>query len=397
MPKALDSTDRKLLIGGAVLLAMAVTASTVLSPPKEGGGHTGFPSSYSSSWDGAKAAYDLLQASGYQVERWENEPAELPEDASDKVLILADPLMGASSAEVEALHEFVRHGGRILATGPRAWRLLPEASSFVPGEPLEEKTTFKARLPSPLAADAPEISMIAPKSWKPQKPGQLVIYGNEETAAVVNYHVESGQVVWWGSSSPLTNGSIQDSGNLALLLNSVGPPKGTHVLWDEYFHGAHRSLWEYFEGTPVPWGMLQVALVFAAILLTYSRRSGTIRMPAKKSRLSPLEFVETLGDLYAAGHAGTAAVRVAYQRLRFLLTRQLGLVTDIPAAAMAKSASEALGWKLALISDTLGRADRATHETTLRDEDSLKLVQELFDYTARLEMRGPRTEERHTG
>jgi hypothetical protein len=397
MPKGLDSADRKLLIGAGVVLVAAVIASTVLSPPKEGGSSGGFPSSYSSAWDGSKAAYVLLQESGYKVERWEYQPSEISGDAEHEVLILADPALGAAREDVGALREFVRHGGRILATGPSAWRLLPEGASFEAGDELDEKTKFKAQLPSPLAAGAPEISMIAPKSWKPQKPGQLVIYGDEETAAVVNYHEGSGQIIWWGSSSPLTNGSIADSGNLALLLNSVGPRKGTRVLWDEYFHGARRSIWEYFERTPVLWGMAQVALVFATIVLTYSRRNGPIRMPAKKSRLSPLEFVETLGDLYAAGHAGTAAVRVAYQRLRFLLTRQLGLVTDVPAAAMARSASEALGWKLAPISDTLSRADRATREAKLSDEDSLKLVQELFDYTARLEMRGPRAEERQRG
>jgi Domain of unknown function (DUF4350) len=397
MPKGLDSADRKLLIGAGVLLVAAVIASTVLSPPKEGGGNAGFPSSYSSAWDGGKAAYYLLQESGYKIERWENQPSEITGEAGHEVLILADPALAATPEDIQALREFVQQGGRILATGPSAARLLPEGASFVPGEELDEKTKFKAQLPSPLTAGAPEISMSAPKSWKPQKPGQLVIYGNEDTAAVVNYHVGSGQIVWWGSSSPLTNGGIEDSGNLALLLNSIGPRAGTRVLWDEYFHGAHRSIWEYFGRTPVLWGMAQVALVFVAIVLTHSRRSGPMRMPAKKSRLSPLEFVETLGDLYAAGHAGTAAVRVAYQRLRFLLTRQLGLVTDVPAAAMARSASEALGWKLAPISDTLSRADRATREPKLSDEDSLKLVQELFDYTARLEMRGPRTEERHTG
>jgi hypothetical protein len=375
------------------LLIVVLLASAALSPPKESG-ETGYPSSYSSAWDGAKAAYEVLQESGYKIERWENQPTEIPGDANHEVLILADPWQLSTAEDRTAVQEFVKHGGRVLATGPMASLLLPNAKKFVSGGKLEDKTTFKPVTPSPLIVGVQEISMIAPKGWAPESPSQLVVFGNSDTAAVVSYHEGSGQVVWWGSSSPLTNANIKDAGNLALLLNSVGPREGTRVLWDEYFHGARQVWWKYYARTPVLWGLLQVTIVFLAIVLTFSRRSGPIRMPAKVSRLSPLEFVETLGDLYATGHAGTAAVRIAYQRLRFLLTRQLGLAPDVPAAAMARSTSDALGWQQGPLLETLSRADRASRESKLSDEESLKLVQEIFDYTARLEMRRPQTEER---
>jgi len=393
MPRGLDSTDRKLLIAAGVLLIVVAIASAVVSPPKTDQ-QSGYPSSYSSSWDGAKAAYEVLQASGYQIERWEGEPAEIKGDATHEVLVLADPWQLATSEDRNAVREFLMRGGRVLATGSMAATLLPKGKPFVGGARLEDKTTFKPLAPSPLTAGVETITMIAPKGWAPENPSQLVVFGDSSTAAVVSYREGNGEVVWWGSSSPLTNGSIKDAGNLALLLNSVGPREGTKILWDEYFHGA-RGTWEsYFDRTPLPWGVWQVVLVFLAILLTFSRRSGPIRMPAKVSRLSPLEFVETLGDLYATGHAGTAAVRIAYQRLRFLLTRQLGLAPDVPAAAMARSTSDALGWKQGPLLETLSRADRASRESKLNDADSLKLVQEIFDYTARLELRRPQTDER---
>jgi hypothetical protein len=395
MPKGLDSADRKLLIGAGVLLVVMLIASALIAPPKSAGGSV-FPSSYSSAWDGAKAAYLVLQDSGYKVERWENAPSEIPGEHDHEVLILAEPLMGYSSEDRAAIREFLQGGGRILATGSSAAKLLPEAESFEEGEEYEEPKTFAPQIPSPVAADAPEIKMISPENWQPKAPSQLVIYGNKETAAVISYHFGRGQVIWWGASTPLTNRGIGDAGNLILFLNSVGHARGTRVLWDEYFHGVHGSLWAYIKQTPLPWGIVQLGLVFIAIVATFSRRHGPTRMPAKVSRLSPLEFVDTLGDLYAARKAGTAAVQISYQRLRFLLTRQLGLAPDVPAAALAHSAWEALGWKEQPFRETLERAEHAVRMTELKDDESLSLVQEIFDYTACLDVRRAQPIERQT-
>jgi hypothetical protein len=131
--------------------------------------------------------------------------------------------------------------------------------------------------------------------------------------------------------------------------------------------------------------MLQVGLAFLAIVATYSRRNGPIRMPAKVSRLSPLEFVETLGDLYSSAHAGSTAVQIMFQRLRFLLTRQLGLSVNLPAAELASSTSQELGWKEEALRKTFVQAEQAATSLQLDDRESLALAQELFDYIARLE------------
>jgi hypothetical protein len=384
MPKGLDSADRKLLIGAGLLLVCLIFASAILSPAKSASGSS-FPSSYSNAWDGAKAAFLLLKESGYRVERWELAPAELDEDAEHEVLIFAEPLLPATREEKARIREFLQRGGRVVATGSSAARLLPEAEPFEPGDEFEDKLKFPALLPSPLIRDAPEISMAPPKNWKPTRASHLVVFGNKDTAAVITYRVGRGQVIWWGAATPLTNGGIGDEGNLALFLNSVTPASGKRILWDEYFHGARGTLWTYLAKTPLPWGMAQLGLVFLAILATYSRRHGPIRTPAKVSRLSPLEFVETLGDLYSSAHAGAAAVQIIHQRLRFLLTRQLGLPANAPAEELARSASQALAWNEAEVRKTLvGAEQNATNR--LDDQESLQMVQELFDYKARLEV-----------
>src|SRR5262249_18486428 len=164
--------------------------------------------------------------------------------------------------------------------------------------------------------------------------------------------------------------------------------------WDEYFHGSHGSLLDYLGRTPLYWGALQFALVFLAIIATFSRRQWPIRAPARISRLSPLEFIETLGDLYSSAHAGSAAVRIADQRLRFQLSRQLGLPANVSNVDLAGSAAKSLAWNEQEFMATLSKADKAMKSARTSDEEILPIVQQIFDYTGRLELRRPDTTER---
>jgi hypothetical protein len=375
------------------LLVILMVASAYLSP-KQNSGRSSYPSSYATDWGGAKASYLLLQDLHYRVERWEQSPTEIGGTSRDEVLILAGPTQAPSDDERSAIFDFLQQGGRVVASGSGAAKLLPDAPPLTQNYLTEETSKFPALLPSPLMRGAPEISMFPPEDWQPKSPSQLVVYGNQETAAVITYQVGKGQVIFWGDSAPLTNGGIRESGNLPLFLNSIGPPDTVRVLWDEYFHGAHGTLWSYFARTPLVWGVVQFGIVFLAIVATHSRRQGPIRVPAKVPRLSPLEFVETLGDLYSSAHAGSAAVRIAHQRLRFQLTRQLGLPPNSPDADFARSASKALAWSEQEISATLARAERAAASAKVADGDTLQIVQEIFDYASRLELRRTRNEEK---
>jgi hypothetical protein len=118
-----DAGDRTLLIVAGALLVLVSLVGLLLGPPPEGQA-PGFPSSYSSSSGGAKAAYLLLEKLGYKVERWSSPPHELPSEAQDVVLVLADPFLPATGDEKSELQSFLRRGGRILATGEAAESLL---------------------------------------------------------------------------------------------------------------------------------------------------------------------------------------------------------------------------------------------------------------------------------
>lgn len=386
MPARLDRTDRSLLIVAGVLVLALAIATSVLSPSQQGG-RTGYPSSYSTSWDGAKAAYLLLEDLGYDIQRWDKSPTELAGEAQNQVLILASPQQPPTSEETAALRRFLENGGRIVATGSNAALFLPGGDFFAEMDDTQDETKFPAILPSSLALGAPEISMAAPIEWHPRKMDEIAVYGNSDTAAVVTYSMGKGTIVWWGSPSPLTNRGIQQPGNLRLLLNSVGGMEDKEILWDEYFHGARTDFSSYIAKTPLPWVFVQLGVLFVFVLATYARRYGTIRMPGKVSRLSPLEFVDTLGDLYTSAHAGSAAVRVAYQRLRSQLGRQLGLNANATVVELAHAGSQTLGWNEQALLGTLARADRSSRTLDVSDTEALEIVQDLHDYAARLEVR----------
>src|SRR5207237_244540 len=121
------------------------------------------------------------------------------------------------------------------------------------------------------------------------------LYGTDDTLRVVKYPIGKGEVIWWASATPLTNAGLREPGNMEFFLACVGNTDRP-VLWDEYFHG-YREEASAPIAAPVRWIGGELLLMAAAVLMTYSRRSGPIVSPPIESRASPLEFVRTLGSL----------------------------------------------------------------------------------------------------
>src|SRR5579859_4928868 len=110
MPGALSRSDTKILIAAGAVLVLLMAAAVLLSPPEED--MTPFPSSYATGSNGGKAAYLLLQELGYSVARWESSLEKLPSPSeADTVLVLAEPIEGATSQDREALESWLQQGG----------------------------------------------------------------------------------------------------------------------------------------------------------------------------------------------------------------------------------------------------------------------------------------------
>jgi Domain of unknown function (DUF4350) len=387
MPATLDRRDLRLLIAAGAMMLLLFGLTYAVSPAQPQSS-VGYPSSDSSSGTGAKAAFLLLQDSGYRAERWDKSPEDLPSRTEGDVLVLAEPSQTGTSSERAAIRRFVSGGGRLLAMGASAADLAPDADAQAVPDWNPQPKIYSALVPSPLTRGADEITMVAPDSWKSSTQSWMALYGRDGNLAAVSYPVGRGEVIWWAAATPLTNGAIREKGNLAFFLNCLGAPADSHVFWDEYFHGARRTLASYFAETPLPWAGLQMGIAFLAIVVTFSRRSEPARTPASNSRLSPLEFVETLGDLYQSAHASPAAVAVAYRRFRFALSREL----VVPAAAklpqLCHAAATRFGWPEQPLLDTLARSERAMRSIHLDDRDALYLVRQLHEYSASLEPPG---------
>jgi hypothetical protein len=389
------------LISGAILLALVV-ATTALAPSSNDEEGDGVPSTYSTAKNGAQAAYLLLGQLGYRSERWEKSPAELPTDAEGEILILADPVNTPDRTEREAVLRFARSGGWVIYAGASPFLFL--GSNGVTFATVTQTSltpeTFPAIAPSQFTRTAREITMFASDRWIATDGTQVPLYGEPEEPVVVTWRLGRGRILWWADPTPITNAGISKTGNLGFFLDCIAavrpgaPANETTVLWDEYFHGYRGSLWNYFEETPIPWAILQLALVAGFVFLTFGRRSGPLYVPVAASRLSPLEFVDTMGDLYARAKAGPAAVRVAYQRFRGQLTRRLALAPSLSNMQLDAAVRERLGWKEPGLFDTLQRAEKAAQATELSSADALNIVQALGHYELLFGLKRP-PEEKH--
>jgi hypothetical protein len=388
MPLGIAPADRKLLLIGGALLILLLTASVILAPPAEDS-DLPFPSTYSAQSGGAAAAYRLLSQLHYPVRRWEEPPTELGDDSSDILLILALPLQPPSTKEREALTDFVEGGGHVLFTGSNIQPYFPDAHvSTTPPDPVWK--SFSPSIPNHLVHGAQRVTIQPHAYWGDLEGSQIELYGEAGSPAVVSWKLGDGEILWWAGSTPLTNAGITRDENLAFFLNCVAnwsPGEPYRIYWDEYFHGQRSSLWSYIGKTSVPWSLLQFGLLAFAVLFTFSRRSGPTYIPAAVSRLSPLEFVDTLGGLYERAGAASSAVAISYSRLRSLLTRQLSLPANFPDADLAQSAEQRLGWKNSGLSALLARALVSTRVAKLPPREALDLVQKLEAHAARLTIR----------
>jgi hypothetical protein len=316
-----------LLFCGAVLLVIA--AASLLRPANDDSDKS--PTTYNSGTAGIEAAYLLLGELGYSSERWEQPPSALADvDAPHATVIYAEPVVPAERVQAVRgdISAFLRRGGRVVVTGPEAANLLPEAETGPPTQPFEKLCLSTPEGRSPLAR-AGQVSIADRARWTALTPAVHVEQWCGGDAVVVSYRVGEGTAVWWSSTLPLSNLGLKDDASLKLFLASVDysntqnpiHPR-SRVLFDEYFHSIQTSLADYTRGLPLAQIAWQVAVVALLLIFSYSRRNGPIRLPARVPRTSPIEFAESMGQLYRKAGATQAATESARRRLlRFLIDR----------------------------------------------------------------------------
>jgi len=320
--------DTRILIGVTLAVLAVIIVGAFFAPARQDTDTT--PSTDNSGAAGAKAAWLLLSQLGYRTERWDKPARDLSEvDAPHTTLIVAEAYPSDLRKEKPGIDDFLKHGGRILATGPISAAMLPESRFAAPSRIY---TTLCYTTPQGLSslARAGRIGMPIPVRWNSDDPSVRVDQTCGDDAVVVHYAVGKGEVVWWSSSAPLSNRGIKNDANLKLFLAGIethghaGQP-GRLILFDEYIHGARTDLWATAAGTPVTVLGWQLAAIAALFVFSYGRRSGPLRTLVQAPRTSPLEFAESMGDLYRKAGAVNVATGCAERRLFHFLEYEGGI------------------------------------------------------------------------
>lgn len=380
---SLDRRDRKLLLGclGAAVV-LVVAAGSLL--PNGNNNENRLPSTYLSGQHGALAAYETLVRSNYPVVRWERPLGELAATAdADTVVIFAEPF-SRENDDIEAVQHILERGGRVLSTGYWGGYLLPDGSSAPSRELNFAACQLEPEGLDPLASSG-EVWMIPNATWQVGKPGDRVQYSCAGQPAVVEYDWGKGHVVWWASSTPLENGSLERAGNLDLLLNSLGPRDGKHFYWDESLHGEIRSTWNYASGPALTLLRIGIVALTLLVLFSFSRRSGPVRDLPAPVRTTPVEFVEALGSLYRNAGAANAAVAIAWERFRRQALRLCGTRGERTDAAQIAAMLQRRfpGLEETLEAD-LKACENAASTDNLEPKKALRLIQTLTTHMENL-------------
>lgn len=367
--------NRSTIIFGIGILLIMTAAAYLKSEADKGDGH---PSSFSNLRHGGKAAYLLLQQSGYPVERWEHSPKELPEDGHGILVIVAEPVSFPSSEETNAFSRFLLHGGSLLAVGMLPDAFAPKAAATT-GEFRIGSVECKAVAPTRLTRGG-SISLDGYFKWDSTDSSQLVHFNDPKgNAVVVSYPVGSGSVVWWASAWPLENAGIREKNNLELLLNSTAGYK--RVLWDEFYQDTHKGRSHHKPVRAYSWALGQLAVIALVVVLTYSRRSGPVVPLAPQSRGSPLEFVETLASVFSRARSTHVAVEIAVQRFRQVAARRMGIRGTSTVSEIVDAMSQQ-GIRISeSAADLVRKSEWAVGDDTLTERSAIAFVRALNEAT----------------
>jgi len=107
--------------------------------------------------------------------------------------------------------------------------------------------------------------------------------------------------------------------------------------------------------------------------------------------LWPLEFVRTLGSLYARAGAASVAVDMSFQRFRYRLTRRFGIAPNAPIEDLEQVVAARAPQEAREIGATLRACEQARQSRRLNPKAALALVKSLGEFATKLRLFGKET------
>lgn len=376
------SNDGKILltIAGIALLLICISAGVANSNASD----ELTLSTYSSRSGGAKATFRLIQELGYSAERWVQDPAALPQDAKNTLLIEMNPRRLPSDDQREAINRFLQNGGTLLIAGPMSSVFLREGFG-VPEIPSQSWKDYPAMAPHPLNNGIPSITMPA-GVYSYDRVDAIPLFGKESKPVAIELRHGSGSIVWLASPVPLSNAGLLAKGNPEFLANLLAVNGSQRVLWDVYFTEDAPEKHSAFRVPALVAGSAQLLFIFGLVLWTHSRRSGPVReFGTGPVPMSQMEFVESLGSLYHTAKATNVAVQVAYARFSYLAGRRLGVAPG-NVNKLGEAVAHAFGERARDVVDFFTECDNVEHHGRLTDDEAIAKVQRLQKYLEKLNL-----------
>jgi hypothetical protein len=377
-----NRNDRKVLLYFSAAMVVLVAIICLVAPASDK--QDDQPTTYNNASAGAKAAFFMLQQLNPSTQRWNRPTHDIASlDAAHTTLIFTQPFLAQSEEKPFAadLKSFLQRGGRVLLTDADG-DLLPNGQTGRPSLFQKGLCFTTPEGPGPLAR-AGSVEISEHQRWSATGPQFRVSQRCGKDAVVVRYPVGQGEAIWWSSSTPLSNAGLKSDANLKLLLASIGANRT--ILFDEYTHTVH-TIEDPTQGLPLGWLELQAAILFLLLILSFSRRKGPLRFPVTLPRSSPVEFADSMSDLYAKAGATTTATAAAERRLHRFLHREAGLsraTIDLGPQAIGEALQSRLpgDWS-GLVNDLTQITNIANTEISPRI--ALKLIQAIANDETRI-------------
>ncbi len=327
---------RTLLLVIAAVLLIGLLAFAA-SPPAANSADQNVGSSHNAAQDGALALYTWLGKIGYQAERIEYGPFDIPTDAA--ALFVIEPGSNLTQIEREDLLAWVRGGGILIwaESGLQTSQVLRDWNiSLVASSKPYDKLNPAQPMPNPAVAEASVGTNYALDISKRTDATTLYL-GSKAAALLVGFNEGKGRVFVTSASHLFSNLGLQEADNGALTLNLLaGVIKGGKVTLDEVHHG-------YIGGDDLStvlltqrwgWGVLYAAMLIALYLVLSGRRFGRIvPLVPPDTRRSSGEFVAAVGSLFRRAARRNWVVDHYRATLRADLARPFGIDPNLPAAA----------------------------------------------------------------
>lgn len=249
----------------------------------------------------------LLDDRGIDAGRIEQPPSVASLDPDETIVGL--DLGVLTSADEEALGEFVAGGGRLVTGG----RTSVDSLEAITGTSLEREDAGgsgagEALAPAAELSGVTEIAGTGAARFTDAGEA-LPLYGDADAALLVEADRGEGEVLVLADSNPLTNAALASADNAQLAINLVGGPARGEVRFLERLAVGGEDAATGLAALPSNWIYGFAGLVLAAVVLVLSRlrRLGPPTRPPSASAQPRIGYVDAMARTLARSSEAVAA------------------------------------------------------------------------------------------